>query len=95
LLEEACVISIDIFGDFDISRTADLRDSILTAEDGGGGHVVVDLSGVTFMDSSALRALLEVRATLADRGSLLTLVEPPPGIATLFSVTGMAELFGL
>jgi anti-anti-sigma factor len=94
VLEEASVVTVGLSGEFDIGRTAELRDAILTGE-GDVDHVIVDLTEVTFMDSSALRALLEVRGTVAERGTILTLVNPRPALATLFDVTGMTEMFGM
>jgi anti-sigma B factor antagonist len=94
MLEEASVVTVDLSGEFDIGRTAELRDAILRGH-GGVDHVVVDLTDVTFMDSSALRALLEVRGTLTESGSVLTLTNARPALVTLFEVTGMAEMFGL
>jgi anti-anti-sigma factor len=87
-------VTIDLTGEFDIATTAELRDSILT-QHRGESHVLVDLTDVTFMDSSALRALLDVRNALAEHRATLTLANPTPNIRRLLTITGTAELFGV
>jgi anti-sigma B factor antagonist len=88
-------VTIELSGEFDIGRTAELRDTVLFALTGDETVVVVDLRDVSFMDSAALRSLLEVRSVIAERGARLRLVNPQPRIAKLFAVTNTLELFGL
>jgi anti-sigma B factor antagonist len=78
-------------GEYDISRTADLRDAIRSQHE-GTLDVVVDLAGVTFIDSSGLRALREVRNALQDRGVRLTVEHPSRLIQRLLEITAMTEL---
>ena len=79
-------------GEYDISRTAELRDAILDAH-GDQRSVVVDMSGVTFFDSSALRALLEVRSVLAAHDATVTLLDPSPVVRRLLELTKIGHLF--
>jgi anti-anti-sigma factor len=81
-------------GEFDISRVAELRDTILDAS-ADGDQVVVDLREVTFMDSSALRPLLEVRSHLDRRDQVLVLQNVPSQVRTLLEVTRTGQLFGV
>jgi anti-sigma B factor antagonist len=88
----AVVVMLD--GEFDIARTADLRHSIL------GAHkdeplVIVDMSCVTFVDSSALRGLLEVHGVLAEHSAVMTIRNPSPVVRRLLDLVGMSEMFGL
>jgi anti-anti-sigma factor len=71
-----------------------LRDALL-GDQHGEGEVVGDLSLVTFMDSTGLRSLLEVRAELERRGSTLRLVNPTPMLTRLFDISGTATILGL
>jgi anti-anti-sigma factor len=92
--DDVSVITVELTGEFDIATTAEMRDSILS-QHRGESQVVIDMTGVTFMDSSALRALLEVRGALADNGAEVTLANPTPNVLRLLSITGTADLFGL
>jgi anti-anti-sigma factor len=50
--------------------------------------VVVDLSGVTFMDSSGLRALVIAQNTATENGCELKISSPPPFVRSLLELTG-------
>jgi anti-sigma B factor antagonist len=88
------VLHVALSGEFDIARTLELREAVLTPL-ADQAAVVVDLSGVTFFDSTSLRSLLEVRNALLARGTTITLTNPHRNIARLFRVTGTDALFGL
>jgi anti-anti-sigma factor len=79
-------------GEYDISRTAELRDAILDAHR-EQQSVVVDMSGVTFFDSSAVRALLEVRSVLATHDATVILADPSPVVRRLLDLTDIGHLF--
>jgi anti-anti-sigma factor len=81
-------------GELDILRTAAFRDAVLVAHR-EATHVVADMSEVTFMDSSGVRALLEVHGVLADDGAELTVRDPSPVVRELLTLVGLNEKFGL
>lgn len=77
-----------VIGEID-AHTAD----VLRAElqpDADGHDVRVDLSAVTFVDSSGLRVLLEAHLALQQAGRRLVLVAPSRPVVRLFEVTGLA-----
>ena len=54
--------------------------------------LVADLSGVTFLDSSALRMLFNLHAMLAERGRSLVLVVPEGApFDRVLEITGVAD----
>ena len=53
----------------------------------------VDLSGVTFMDSSGLSALLRMNKAAAATGKRAVLVELSPITSRLLQVSGLEEVF--
>jgi len=55
---------IRLGGDLDLYNADDVRDALADAAAHNPGRVVVDLSQVTFLDSTALGVLLEARAAL-------------------------------
>jgi anti-sigma B factor antagonist len=61
----------------------------LCAEDLAG--LVLDLRGVTFMDSSGLRATLSANALCKRIGQELSILPGPPHVHSLFEMTGLAE----
>ena len=57
------------------------------------GAVVVDMSGVAFMDSSALSALVRSKDSLQKQGTSLRLAAPSKAVERIFSVTGFQDYF--
>lgn len=60
------------------------------AEEGKKG-VVLDLSSVTFLDSTGLGVLLNALRQLSQRGARLVLVCPTERVQRPFQVTGLSE----
>ena len=58
-------------------------------------HVVVDLAGVAFIDSTGLRMLLDAKAELEAQGRTLRVVNPTSAARLLFDTTGTAEDLGV
>jgi anti-sigma B factor antagonist len=61
-------VLLTLTGELDMSRTEELDEMVAAAMEGDRIDVIVDLSEVTFMDSSVLRWLLKVQ-DLTDRVS--------------------------
>ena len=53
-------------------------------------EVVVDLSGLTFMDSSGLYLLLRLRTVCEERGCRLLLASPSRQVRRVLEVTGLS-----
>ena len=60
----------------------------------GDGRVVLDLSDVSFIDSSGLRVLIALAGRADEQGRPLVLDRPSPAVARLLEITGLVELFG-
>ncbi|NJC65896.1 STAS domain-containing protein [Planosporangium flavigriseum] len=88
-------VVVDVRGDLDVASTATLRDE-LTAKvlDMRPPRVVVDLGLVTFLDSSALNALIGVQRYARKVGASLRVVNPSPFVARLLNTLGVAEALG-
>jgi anti-anti-sigma factor len=61
---------IRLAGELDMSNTAELEEVLLAAVE-QGGPTLVDLSELTFMDSTGITALLRAAVALGDRGCLI------------------------
>jgi anti-anti-sigma factor len=58
------------------------------------GDVVLDMSGVAFIDSSGLRVLVTEQQRRAAAGQQFAVVDPSVSVQRLFAMVGLAELFG-
>jgi anti-sigma B factor antagonist len=86
---------VSIAGELDIATvprvTAALQDEPVAI----AGAVVVDLSGVTFMDSTGLAALMTLQRDVGARGGRLVIVCPEGPARLVFDVAGVADQLAL
>lgn len=79
-------VFVQATGDLDLSTAPDLERSLLAVQR-DGRHVVLDLRGLSFMDSSGLRVILAADARARSTGGRFVLVEGPPGVQRVFQLT--------
>jgi anti-sigma B factor antagonist len=79
-------------GEVDALTAPRLGRRLLGLADEGKTGVVVDLSAVTFMDSTGLGVLLNALRALGPRRGRLALVCPNERVLRPFQVTGLASL---
>ncbi|WP_250002408.1 STAS domain-containing protein [Actinoplanes sp. M2I2] len=79
-------------GELDINARDDLYASILGALR-TADRVVIDLAGVTFIDSEALGALIEGYNAAVANGAGYQVVNAQRGVARVLNVSGAQELF--
>jgi anti-sigma B factor antagonist len=76
-------------GEIDAHTAPQLGSALLGLADDGKTGVVVDLSRVTFMDSTGIGVILNALRALAARSGRLVLVCPTERILRPFEVTGL------
>jgi anti-anti-sigma factor len=79
-------------GDVDIHTAPQVSERLDQLCDGGCASVVVDLAGVTFLDSSALSALLAAHRNFAQAGRTLRLAAPRPHVQKVFRITRLLDV---
>jgi len=80
-------------GEMDVATVA-LFDDTIAALRPLRGPLGLDLTGIEFIDSSGLKALLEARqAAVDDVGVPPRIVAASPAVSTLLDVCGMADVF--
>jgi len=85
-------VEIAVGGELDILTTPQLRAALERAA-GQRRHVVLDLAEVTFIDSTALHALLNAERALAAGGRQLRLENPSPIVTRALTLAGLAGHF--
>ncbi|MGK7651290.1 STAS domain-containing protein [Roseovarius sp. B08] len=78
----------------DAASAIRFKDEMRTLTDEGPEHVVLDLSGVTFVDSSGLGAIVASMKQLGD-GRRLDLAGLTPDVAKVFRLTRMDSIFAI
>ena len=76
----------------DASAAIRFKDSMRALTDGGPPHAVLDLSKVTFVDSSGLGAIVASKKQLGP-GQRLDLAGLTPDVAKVFRLTRMDTVF--
>ncbi|MFD4740225.1 STAS domain-containing protein [Streptomyces virginiae] len=86
---------VQVGGEMDIDRAPMMYDALQAAitEPAGSDEIVVDLSDLSFCDSSGLNALIHARQTAAEHGRRIILRTPPPQLRRLLEMTGADALF--
>ena len=85
---ERDVVRVCAFGEVDIETAAQISERLEEATARGARHVVLDLRGVTFLDSTGLHMVLEADAASRARGWQFGLVGGPPDVQRVFDLTG-------
>lgn len=86
---------VSVTGEVDVYSAPALKDNLTELIKSGVTSIVVDLSGVAFLDSTGLGALVEARSATTEAGGSLPLVCSQERILKLFSITGLDGVFGI
>ena len=86
-------VMLSLTGDLDLASAPSLERAFGEAEAEHAPGIVVDLSGLEFMDSTGLRALLLARERAAPNGHQLTLRRGPRQVQRVLELTKTVDAF--
>jgi anti-sigma B factor antagonist len=86
---------VRVSGEFDLAATHAVEDALLSVEDGVNPVIVLDLRGVTFLDSTGLRTITSADHRARDAGHELRIIRGPEQVQKLLYVTGMDKILPL
>jgi anti-anti-sigma factor len=81
-----------VTGEVDLATAPILADRLAEVLDAGPETLILDLAGVSFMDSQALRVIAHARQRLGEEAQVI-LRRPSPLARRILSVTGMDGQF--
>lgn len=81
--------TVRLVGELDASNAEEFLESV-QGQLNGGGDVVLDLSGLTFIDSMGLRSFLRIASSLEDAGRLV-LNGPQRSVARTIELVGLEK----
>lgn len=95
-LSIACVVdngtaSLSLEGELDLATAAALEERLGELEENGSTHLMLDLAGLAFIDSTGLRVLLQANARAKERGHELTLRPARETVQRVFEIAGAQE----
>ena len=85
---------VKMAGEADMTASAQLRDT-LAAVLAGMRHLVVDMSGLHFIDAASVRGLVALCKAAEDAGGTLVLVAPQPIVARMLKLCRADQLIAV
>ena len=78
-------------GELDLATVGEMKASLAEAATDVGGHVVLDMSAVTFIDAAALGVLVEAANKSQASGGSFGLRNLTPAVERVLRITGLHE----
>ena len=80
-------VTLTLSGELDLSTIEQLEEAIADRVDGKPALVVLDLRSLVFLDSTGLRLMLRLDASVREAGGRLVLVKGPRRVHRVFELT--------
>ncbi|MGH4014561.1 MAG: STAS domain-containing protein [Pseudonocardiaceae bacterium] len=93
--QDGDVTIVSFRGEFDYAEMGAAQEEISAAEAQAPAVLVLDLTGLEFMDSSAVRVIVQADTRARDQGRRLTLVTgtgPPHRVLSILGLTGRLDV---
>jgi anti-anti-sigma factor len=87
---EGNIVRVAVGGDLDLATALQL-DGALHEIENTASTVILDLSGLTFMDSSGINLLVRHAESARSNGYALSIVAPNPTVARVLDITRVRE----
>ncbi len=85
--------TVVVEGEVDVATAPSLRDELYRLIEGGASRVVVDLSGMDFIDSTGLGVFVGALKRARERGGGIELRGLKPSARKVFEITGLDSAF--
>ena len=93
-LEQSLPI-IELEGEVDVYTAPQLKQQMISILEGGAKMMVVNLTKVDYLDSTALGVLIGGLKRMRERDGNLVLICPSPRIRRVFEITGLDKIFDI
>jgi anti-sigma B factor antagonist len=84
-------VVLPLSGELDVANANAAHKLMLGLELRPGGQLVLDLSGLTFMDSTGVRLILQAREHARMSGASLVVVRPRAGAMRVLELVGLDD----
>ncbi|MBV9855006.1 MAG: STAS domain-containing protein [Streptosporangiaceae bacterium] len=88
-------IIVEVHGELDLISAPSLQEDLLGILVQRGNRIVLDLSGLTFMDAAGLRVLLAINRRAGLLGGTLSLADPRGSVARILQLTDLDQYFAV
>ncbi len=91
--EQGATTIVSVGGEIDVYTAPKLREKVTELVSGGAYHLVIDLEGVEFLDSTGLGVLVGGLKQVRAHDGTLRLVCAQERLLKIFRITGLAKVF--
>ena len=88
-------VRLSLTGELDLASAPRVEEELERVERDGPPRLVLDLRGLTFMDSTGLRLIAGADARPRADDRRLTIVQGPPAVRRVFEITRLDERFDI
>jgi len=88
-------VVLELEGELDVATAAAAYKRMIERRLPRGGRLVLDLSGITFMDSTGIRLILQAREHALQRGAGLVVARPPEQVMRVLELVGLDDQLDL
>ena len=85
------LVHVALVGELDLSTVAKVQEELQSAEASSPPTMVVDLSKLTFLDSTGLRCIVTADERAREQGRRVVIVRGPDAVQRVFSITRLEE----
>ncbi|MET8908408.1 STAS domain-containing protein [Micromonospora sp. NPDC004551] len=86
------LVRLSLIGELDMATVQPLCDRVEQAIKSGASGLVIDLAGLSFCDSSGIRALMDARKAATSRGVAFQATNPQGVTRRTMEVTGVLDV---
>ena len=85
------LVHVALEGELDLSTVAKVQEELRRVEASAPATVVVDLSKLSFLDSTGLRCIVTADERARDEGRRIVIVRGPDAVQRVFAITRLEE----
>jgi anti-sigma B factor antagonist len=86
---------VEVSGEIDVYTAPRLRETLVSLVDGGNYHLIIDMEGVQFLDSTGLGVLVGGLKRVRAHDGGIDLVCTQGRIIRIFRITGLHKVFSI
>ena len=85
------LVHVALVGELDLSTVAKVQEELRKIEEGEPPTLVMDLSKLTFLDSTGLRCIITADERARESGRRMVIVRGPDPVQRVFAITRLEE----
>ncbi|MBE7437697.1 MAG: STAS domain-containing protein [Spirochaetales bacterium] len=91
--KEGPVTVVTLYGDVVLYQNQELKDILSRLEQEKAQQILLDFSGVRYIDSASIGSLMSYQSQINRRGGEITLCGLLPSVNRIFEMNGLSSLF--